>query len=78
MLAREGIAVIRLPPQLPNLNAYAERNHQGLGNALIVPKQPSTGCHGTVARRQRLGSEKNEAEPDQIPPWLLQRGRESG
>jgi len=25
MLAREGIAVIRLPPRSPNLNAYAER-----------------------------------------------------
>lgn len=30
MLAREGIAVIRLPPRSPNLNAYAERWIRGV------------------------------------------------
>ena len=90
MLVREGIAVIRLPPQSPNLNAYAERfvrsikeecltriipigqgmvrralreyvahyhgerNHQGLGNALIEPTRPSAVSHGAISRRQRL------------------------
>jgi transposase InsO family protein len=98
MLAREGIEVIRLPPQSPNLNAYAERfvrsikeecltriipigpgmvrralreyvahyhverNHQRLGNALIVPKQRPTRSHGTISRRQRLGGTLNYAE----------------
>jgi putative transposase len=91
MLAREGIRVIRLPPRLPNLNAYAERwvrsvraeclskmipigqgmlrhalreyvahhhlerNHQGLGNALITPCAIVEGQHRAISRRSRLG-----------------------
>lgn len=33
---------------------HLERNHQGLGNRLIVPMM-TVGASGTVARRQRLG-----------------------
>ena len=90
-LKREGIAVIRLPPRSPNLNAHAERwvrgvrderlsrlipigqgmlrralreygahfhqerNHQGLGNVLIMPDASSKHRGGLVIRRPRLG-----------------------
>jgi transposase InsO family protein len=96
--AREGIAVIRLPPRSPNLNAFAERfvrsikeeclarvipigpgmvrlapheyvahyhgerNHQGLGNALIEPTRPPPESHGAISRRQRLGGTLNYYE----------------
>jgi transposase InsO family protein len=33
----------------------AERNHQGIGNALIAPTDPVGNLHGPVVRRQRLG-----------------------
>ena len=88
-LKREGIAVIRLPPRSPNLNAHAERwvrgvrdeclsrlipigqgmlrralreygahfhqerNHQGLGNVLILPHASSKHRGGLVIRRPR-------------------------
>ena len=91
MLAEQGIESVKLPPQSPNLNAYAERfvrsikegclermisfgedalrhavqefvahyhlerNHQGLGNRLIVPLATSVETAGTVERRERLG-----------------------
>jgi transposase InsO family protein len=87
---REGIAVIRLPPRSPNLNAYAERrvrgvrdeclsrlipigqgmlrralreygahfhherNHQGLGNVLIMPRAPAWHRGGSAIRHTRL------------------------
>ena len=87
-----------MPPQSPNLNAYAERfvrsikeecltriipigpgmvrralreyvahyhgerNHQGLGNALIEPTRLFTRSNGTVSRRQRLGGTLNYYE----------------
>jgi transposase InsO family protein len=92
---REGIAVIRLPPRTPNLNAYAERwvrsirdeclsglipmgqemlrcalreyaahfnherNHQGLGNVLIMPR---ASAEGPVTCRSRLGGLLNYYE----------------
>jgi len=34
---------------------YAERNHQGLGNALIAPEPEVGGQTGQVVRRERLG-----------------------
>jgi len=34
---------------------HAERNHQGLGNALIVPSHASAIGSGAVRRRARLG-----------------------
>ena len=97
-LKREGIAVIRLPPRSPNLNAHAERwvrgvrdeclsrlipigqgmlrralreygahfhqerNHQGLGNVLIMPDASSKHRGGPVIRRARLGGLLNYYE----------------
>jgi transposase InsO family protein len=97
-LKREGIAVIRLPPRSPNLNAHAERwvrgvrgeclsrlipigrgmlrralreygahfhqerNHQGLGNVLILPHASSKHRGGLVIRRPRLGGLLNYYE----------------
>jgi transposase InsO family protein len=97
-LKREGIAVIRLPPRSPNLNAHAERwvrgvrdeclsrlipigqgmlrgalreydahfhqerNHQGLGNVLIMPDASSKHRGGLVIRRPRLGGLLNYYE----------------
>jgi len=97
-LKREGIAVIRLPPRSPNLNAHAERwvrgirdeclsrlipigqrmlrralreygahfhqerNHQGLGNVLIMPDASSKHREGPVIRRPRLGGLLNYYE----------------
>ena len=90
-LKREGIAVIRLPPRSPNLNAHAERwvrgvrdeclsrlipigqrmlrralreygahfhqerNHQGVGNVLIMPDTSFQQQGAPVIRRARLG-----------------------
>jgi hypothetical protein len=34
---------------------HLERNHQGLGNRLIVPMETTTETTGAVERRQRLG-----------------------
>ncbi len=98
MLAREGIAVIRLPPRSPNLNAYAERfvrsikdeclsrvvpigqgmarralheymahyhaerNHQGICNALISPPPTLMSSSGAISRRKRLGGMLNYYE----------------
>jgi putative transposase len=97
-LKREGIAVIRLPPRSPNLNAHAERwvrgvrdeclsrlipigqgmlrralreygthfhqerNHQGLGNILIMPDPSAKHRGGPVIRRARLGGLLNYYE----------------
>ena len=97
-LKREGIAVIRLPPRSPNLNAHAERwvrglrdeslsklipigqamlrralreygahfhqerNHQGLGNMLIIPDGSAKHRGGPVIRRARLGGLLNYYE----------------
>jgi putative transposase len=32
-----------------------ERNHQGLGNRLIIPEQDKAENHGAIQRRERLG-----------------------
>ena len=90
MLADTGVKSVRLPPNSPNWNAYAERfvrsikesclermiffgegslrkaiheffahyhterNHQGLGNRLIIRDESHAGNGGTILCRQRL------------------------
>ena len=34
---------------------HHERNHQGLGNTLIVPVAEQTNRHGRIATQERLG-----------------------
>ena len=95
MIADAGVKSVKLPPQSPNLNAYAERfvrsikesclermiffgegslrkgihefvahyhgerNHQDLGNRLIIP-DASHACNGrAIRRRERLGGMLN-------------------
>ena len=41
------------------LHYPGERNHQGLGNRLIMPEQGQSGNRGTVHRRERLGGMLN-------------------
>ena len=38
---------------------HSERNHQGLGNRLIIPDEFHAGNRGTIRRRERLGSMLN-------------------
>jgi transposase InsO family protein len=38
---------------------HAERNHQGIGNKLVVPMNDNAANSGRVARRQRLGGVLN-------------------
>jgi transposase InsO family protein len=38
---------------------HGERNHQGLGNRLIVPEKSATGDPGSILRRERLGGMLN-------------------
>jgi hypothetical protein len=38
---------------------HFERNHQGLGNRLIIPDESHDGNHGAIQRRERLGSMLN-------------------
>ncbi len=38
---------------------HLERNHQGLGNQLIIPETRLAKCHGAIQRRQRLGGMLN-------------------
>jgi len=38
---------------------HSERNHQGIGNLLIVSDRLDTNCRGPVRRRQRLGGMLN-------------------
>src|SRR5215471_17490632 len=95
MLADTGVKSVRLPPNSPNVNAYAERfvrsikesclermiffgegslrkaihefvahyhterNHQGLGNRLIIPDDSHAGNGGTILCRERLGGMLN-------------------
>jgi hypothetical protein len=40
-------------------HCHLERNHQGLGNRLIVPMETMTEATGAVERRQRLGGVLN-------------------
>jgi transposase InsO family protein len=91
IIAESGIESIQLPPQSPNLNAYAERfvrtikenclgqmilfgedalrnairefvahyhkerNHQGLGNRLVIGNDRIRATAGLVRKRQRVG-----------------------
>jgi putative transposase len=41
------------------LHYHGERNHQGLGNRLIVPDECQAGHGGAVLRRERLGGMLN-------------------
>ena len=41
------------------LHYHRERNHQGLGNRLILPDECQAGPHGAVLRRERLGGMLN-------------------
>ena len=38
---------------------HAERNHQGLGNRLIIPDENQAGNRGAIRRRERLGGMLN-------------------
>jgi len=38
---------------------HRERNHQGLGNRLIMQEESFPGSHGAIRRRQRLGGMLN-------------------
>ena len=38
---------------------HSERNHQGLGNRLVIPEQSHLGNTGAIRRRQRLGGMLN-------------------
>ena len=55
IMADFGVKSVKLPPRSPNLNAHAERNHQGLANRIIGPEAGHLGNGGVVQRRQRLG-----------------------
>jgi putative transposase len=37
------------------MHYHHERNHQGLGNRLIMEQEPCAGSRGVIQRRQRLG-----------------------
>jgi transposase InsO family protein len=41
------------------LHYHGERNHQGLGNRLIIPDERHAGARGTVRRNERLGGMLN-------------------
>jgi xanthine dehydrogenase YagR molybdenum-binding subunit len=41
------------------LHYHGERNHQGLGNRLIMPAKSTTCDHGPILRRERLGGKLN-------------------
>ena len=49
MLADVGVKSVKLPP----------RNHQGLGNRLIMPDEPHAAHRGPLRRRERLGGMLN-------------------
>lgn len=38
---------------------HGERNHQGLGNRLIIPNENHAGNGGAIRRRKRLGGMLN-------------------
>ena len=38
---------------------HGERNHQGLGNRLIIEEKPGVGSRGPIQCRQRLGGMLN-------------------
>jgi len=71
ILKEAGVMVMKLPPRSPNLNPHAEpfvsaieqfiahyhveRNHQGLGNQLIVGEEPVGKTDGQICCCERLG-----------------------
>jgi putative transposase len=50
-----GEAALRMVIQSYLAHYHHERNHQGLGNQLIVPEPGMEHQHGLVVRRERLG-----------------------
>src|SRR4029450_3085265 len=50
-----GEAALRYAVQSYLIHAHHERNHQGLGNQLIVPESGMEKQRGLVVRRERLG-----------------------
>jgi len=38
---------------------HAERNHQGIGNQLIIPDISNVGSGGVIERKERLGGMLN-------------------
>lgn len=50
-----GEAMLRTVIQSYLVHYHHERNHQGLGNQLIVPESGMENQHGLVVRRERLG-----------------------
>ena len=50
-----GEAALRMVIQSYLAHYHHERNHQGLGNQLIVPEPGMEHQHGLVMRRERLG-----------------------
>ena len=50
-----------LRKSVPEFTAHyhVERNHQGLGNSLIMPDSAPLGATGEIRRRQRLGGMLN-------------------
>jgi transposase InsO family protein len=54
-----GEAGLRKGLQEFALHYHHERNHQGLGNRLILPERAPTDAAGTVLRRERLGGMLN-------------------
>jgi hypothetical protein len=73
-LAARGVKSVKLPPRSPNLiregslrktilelvaHYHGERNHQGLGNRLIIPDESHAGNGGAIPRRERLGGMLN-------------------
>jgi hypothetical protein len=61
-IAENQISRIRLKPRLLTDSCsepHYERNHQGLGNRLILEKEPCAEKRGAVHCRQRLGGMLN-------------------
>jgi putative transposase len=50
-----GEATLRYAIQSYLIHDHHERNHQGLGNQLIVPESGMEKQRGLVVRRERLG-----------------------
>jgi putative transposase len=56
-LATANVKCLALPRRSPNLNAFAERNHQGKGNVLLFPgvEEFRQTSGPSIRSRERLG-----------------------